>query len=64
MDRNLVHGSIFCILSVLLSFYEIYTATAPRIALLAGYALTFCFGIFVILTRKIRPKKETEASKN
>ena len=63
MDKNLLRGSIFCILSVLLSVYEILTNDVPRFPLLAGYTLTFCFGVFVILSRNTRPKKESRASK-
>ncbi|MCA9735034.1 MAG: hypothetical protein H6696_07200 [Deferribacteres bacterium] len=55
IDKYTVRGSVFCLLSISLVLYELYAVSPPRLALIAGYALTFIFGVFTIITRHKRP---------
>ncbi|RMD99385.1 MAG: hypothetical protein D6814_05635 [Calditrichaeota bacterium] len=55
MDRYLIRGGLYAIISLSLACYEALTRSPVRYELIIGYGLVFIFGIFTIITRQKRP---------
>lgn len=54
LDKVIVKGVFFAVLSIALAVFEALTQAAPRYGIIFGYLLVFSYGILVILTRKKR----------
>ncbi len=55
MNRYVIRGTLYAVISFVLAAYEALTHDPVRIELILGYALVFSFGVFTILTRHKRP---------